>query len=198
MVNYLELSIQQAGAPINVNIQFCYNALDDSQATIQSYCRTEYATYLEYGGLPSNQSCSVSLNDQACDSCTMAKCNATGSIESPAAFDCSDVESDVVVEDLCSGNTIWKQLFAADYPTTEPTGYPTFMPAAGGNTPSPLARNDDSLDNAPTIAIVPTAAPASSAIGNATTDASRAWMETTWSVMPVIASGLVGLAVALN
>ena len=213
MVNYLELSIAQTGAPINVHLKMCYNSLDDTQRsmTIQSYCRTEYATYTEYGGLPSNQSCSVALNNMACDSCTVATCNATDTFQSTDAFDCSNVESNVVVEDVCGGNTIWKEFLAVEFPTSEPTGYPmTAEPTAAATTPQsppPATDNeDDAVDSAPTVpdgqapALAPTPATDSSPTSGALpSDTSGAALYPWASALPwVMMSGMLGLGIGWN
>ena len=192
MVNYLQLSIAQTGAPINVNVKMCYNALDNTQQqTIQSYCRTEYATYTVYGGLPSNQSCALELNNVACVSCNV------DTFQSTDSFDCSNVESDVVVDNICGGNTIWKQFLADEFPTTEPTGYPTAV-----STP-PAANEDDTVNNAPTVPDGGSPAPAPTTIDSSPTSgvvppSGTSSALKTWTTLPLVMGGLLSIGAALN
>lgn len=129
-VGLVQVTSESSGGEQVATQQFCYESLD-SQATIaiQSYCITEYATYLQSGQPPSEQSCAVTMNGQECNVCTMAPCNnSTDILQYVDSFDCSNVDSSAIVEDVCGGNTIWRQLLGDEFPTSEPTAFPTFEP----------------------------------------------------------------------
>ncbi|GKZ00231.1 hypothetical protein MPSEU_000976000 [Mayamaea pseudoterrestris] len=199
---------EQEGDPLIVGLETCFEALDDSlpQADLlQSYCISNYATYADFQGQLLNQSCTVTFNDQACTSCSLTKCNASDTITSIGSFDCSNVASDVVVQDMCDGNNILKQLFAADYPTTEPTGYPTFEPSVGVPTIDTLPPDDAGASSGPTPLLGSNNASngrgdAAPTADDAAASESRAWsMSVYWSAASTaLVTGLLGLGAVLN
>ncbi|GKZ00232.1 hypothetical protein MPSEU_000976100 [Mayamaea pseudoterrestris] len=198
---------------LQIEFQTCYTVLDESLAqadVVQNYCTTRFQNFDVSTNSDTNstlelssESCNVTFNDQACSSCTISNCtlqNAT--LASVDSFDCSNIESSVVVDGICEGNSVWKTLLAADYPTAEPTISATFEPSVGSPTPAPASNGGSSpiptasgggSSKEPTLTSGGTGNPPSS------DNASEGWTTSfVWiNMATVIATGMLGLGAAL-
>jgi hypothetical protein len=207
LTEFVNVTKTQAGSPLHAGFSLCYNALDYSlpQASlIQNYCLTDFATYTTLGANPTNQSCAVVLNNQTCSSCTVSQCNATNPSESADSFDCSNVESNAIVDNICGGNSIFKQFFASVYPTSEPTSFPTFLPTIAASTID--TTKPKFVSSAPSPIIVlgsnqPSSNGASFNGNNSSKTLGRSSarsLSIAWSGMSLLASGLVGFGLGMN
>lgn len=143
---------KQEGDQVQSSNEFCVQALDETlpQADLlQSYCVTSYATSLDATyGMPLFTTCNATFNNEACDSCTMSKCNGADVYYTISSVDCSNVNSQVVLEHICEGENLATLLFSENYPTSEPTSFPTFDAA-----PTLAPATINGLSKVPTVSV---------------------------------------------